>query len=439
MSLFPPKREKEKRMTPNEENVTSVPELETIERRIPDSPTHRLAPGPRRRRSALLFAAIALAVVAVIYAGIHSRATAESRLKQRTEEAAIPIVAVVFPKEGPPTDEIVLPGVTQAFIDAPIYARTNGYLLHWYFDIGAHVKKDQLLAVIDTPELDQQLQQARADLDTAQANVAIAKITADRWQGLVSDGSVSQQETDQANINLKAMRATVESNAANVRRLDQLQSFEKVSAPFDGIITARNTDIGALIDAGAGGSSAASGVSGGASTEPRELFHMVATHTLRVYVAVPEVYSPDARSGGSATLTLDEFPGETFRGTIVRNTNAINQASRTLLVEVDIDNSTGRLLPGSYVFVHLNLLSATHSVTIPADTLIFRKEGLQVAIVRDGKARLISVKLNHDYGNSVEIASGLQPTDAVIADPSDSLVDDTPVRVSNNSTGGSAR
>jgi RND family efflux transporter MFP subunit len=166
---------------------------------------------------------------------------------------------------------------------------------------------------------------------------------------------------------------------------------------------------------------------------------MVATHTLRVYVAVPEVYSPDARSGGSATLTLDEFPGETFRGTIVRNTNAINQASRTLLVEVDIDNSTGRLLPGSYVFVHLKLLSATHSVTIPADTLIFRKEGLQVAIVRDGKARLISVKLNHDYGNSVEIASGLQPTDAVIADPSDSLVDDTPVRVSNNSTGGSAR
>jgi RND family efflux transporter MFP subunit len=390
--------------------------------------------------TALLFAAVALLLVAaVIYSGIHSRAAAESRLKQRTEEAAIPIVAVVFPKEGAPTDEIVLPGVTQAFIDAPIYARTTGYLLHWYFDIGAHVKKDQLLAVVDTPEIDQQLQQARADLDTAQANVAIAKITADRWQALVSDGSVSQQETDQDVINLKAMQATQQANAANVRRLEQLQSFEKVYAPFDGIITARRTDIGALIDAGAGGSSASAGVSGGASTEPRELFHMAATRTLRVYVAVPEVYSPDVRSGGSATLTLDEFPGETFRGTIVRNTNSIDLASRTLLVEVDIDNSTGRLLPGAYVFVHLKLPNATHSVTIPADTLIFRKEGLQVALVRDGKARLISVKINHDYGNSVEIASGLQPTDALIVDPSDSLIDNTPVRVDNNPAGGSAR
>jgi RND family efflux transporter MFP subunit len=427
-------------MTPNKENVTITPKPETSEQQTPDSPTNRFVAGPGRRRAALSFAAVVLALVAaVIYFGIHSRAAAESRLKQRTEEAAIPIVAVVFPKEGAPTDEIVLPGVTQAFIDAPIYARTNGYLLHWYFDIGAHVKKDQLLAVIDTPEIDQSLQQARADLDTAQANVAIAKITADRWQGLVSDGSVSQQETDQANINLKAMQATQQANAANVRRLEQLQSFEKVYAPFDGIITNRSTDIGALINAGAGGSSAAAGVTGGASTEPRELFHMAATRTLRVYVAVPEVYSPDARSGGSATLTLDEFPGETFRGTIVRNTNAINQASRTLLVEVDIDNPTGRLLPGAYVFVHLKLPSATHSVTIPADTLIFRKEGLQVALVRDGKARLISVKLNHDYGNSVEIASGLQPADAVIVDPSDSLVDGTPVRVDNNPAGGSAR
>jgi RND family efflux transporter MFP subunit len=426
MTLFPPKREKEKRMTPDEENVTSVPELETIERQAPDSPTNRLAPGPRRRRSALLFAAIALAVGAVIYAGIHSRAAAESRLEQRTEEAAIPTISVVFPKEGAPVDEIVLPGVTQAFIDAPLYARTNGYLKQWYFDIGAHVKKDQLLAVIETPEVDQALQQGRGDLDTAQANVAIAKITADRWQGLVSDGSVSQQETDQAVINLKARQATLEANAANVRRLEQLQSFEKIYAPFDGIITARSTDIGALIDAGA-------------STQPRELFHMAATHTLRVYVAVPEVYSPSVRSGGSATLTLDEFPGETFRGNIVRNTNSIDLASRTLLVEVDIDNPTGRLLPGAYVFVHLKLPDATHSVTIPANALIFRKEGLQVALVREGKARLVTVKISHDYGNSVEIAASLQPTDAVIVDPSDSLLDGTPVRVSNNSAGGSAK
>ena len=414
-------------MTPKDENVTITPKPETIELQTPGFPTNRFAPGPRRRRGALLFAALALALAAaVIYSGIHSRAAAESRLKHRTEEAAIPTVSVVFPKEGAPTDEIVLPGVTQAFIDAPIYARTNGYLKQWYFDIGAHVKKDQLLAVIETPEVDQALEQARAKLDTAQANVAIAKITADRWQGLVSDGSVSQQETDQNVINLKAMQATFEANAANVRRLEQLQSFERIYAPFDGIITARSTDIGALIDAGA-------------STQPKELFHMAATHTLRVYVAVPEVYSPSVRSGGSATLTLDEFPGETFRGTIVRNTNSIDLASRTLLVEVDIDNPTGRLLPGAYVFVHLKLPDATQSVTIPANALIFRKEGLQVALVRDGKAQLVSVKINHDYGNSVEIVSSLQPTDAVIVDPSDSLVDLTAVRVNNNSAGGSAK
>jgi RND family efflux transporter MFP subunit len=411
-------------MTPKEENATITPkpiELRTLE------PSNRFVTGRERPRRQLLVAAVALALVAaVIFSGIHSRAADESRLKQRTEAAAIPTVAVVFPKEGAPTDEIVLPGVTQAFIDAPIYARTNGYLKQWYFDIGARVKKDQLLAVIETPEVDQQLQQARADLDTAQANVAIAKITADRWQGLVSDGSVSQQETDEAVINLKATQAALESKAANVRRLEQLQSFEKIYAPFDGIITARSTDIGALIDAGA-------------STQPKELFHMAATRTLRVYVAVPEVYSRTVRSGDATSLTLDEFPGETFRGTIVRNTNSIDLSSRTLLVEVDIDNPTGRLLPGAYVFVHLKLPDATHSVTIPANALIFRKEGLQVALVRDGKARLVSVRINHDYGNSVEIASGLQPTDSVITDPSDSLVDGTPVRVNKNSGGGPAK
>ncbi len=368
-------------MSSNQENVNAMREKEAIQ----SQNTPQGARALRRGGTALLLAAIVLVVlVLVLYSGIHSRVAAESRLKQRTEEAAIPTVAVVFPKDGAPMQEIVLPGTTQAFTDAPIYARTNGYLKRWYFDIGAHVKKDQLLAEIDTPEVDQQLQQARADLDTAQANLNIAKITAARWQGLVKDGSVSQQETDQAVSNLNAVQATVESNAANVRRLEQLQSFEKIYAPFDGIITARSTDIGALIDAGA-------------STQPRELFHMTATRTLRVYVAVPEVYSPAMRSGGSAMLTLEEFPGETFRGTIVRNTNSIDLASRTLLVEVDIDNPTGRLLPGAYVFVHLKLPNATHTVTIPSNALIFRKEGLQVALVRDGKAKLVSVKINRTY------------------------------------------
>ena len=403
-------------MTTGENSVATTPEPEAKERKSSGSHSSGVAPGPTRHR-AVLFAAIAVGFVgAVVYSGIHSRAAAESRLKQQTEEGAIPTVSVIFPRQGAPTNEIVLPGVTQAFTDAPIYARTNGYLKRWYFDIGARVKKDQLLADIDTPEVDQQSQQARADLETAQANLTIAKITADRWQGLVQDGSVSQQETDQALSNLKAVQATVQSNAANVRRLEQLQSFEKVYAPFDGIITARQTDIGALIDAGA-------------STQPRELFHMAAIRTLRVYVAVPEVHSPGVRSGGSAMLTLDEFPGETFRGTIVRNANAIDLASRTLLVEIDIDNATGRLLPGAYVFVHLKLPDQTRSVIVSSNTLIFRKEGLQVGLVRDDKAVLVPVKIGHDFGNAVEIISGLQPTDAVIVDPSDSLIDGMPVRV----------
>ncbi len=362
-------------------------------------------PGARRRTAILVVAAAFAALALLIYSGIHSRAAAESRLAQRTQEIATPTVAVVSPKEGAPTQEIVLPGNTQAFSDAPIYARTSGYLKRWYFDIGAHVQKGQLLAEIETPEVDQQLQQARADLDTAQANLNIAKITASRWQDLVGNGSVSQQETDQAVSNLSAVKAAAESSSANVRRLEQLQSFEKIYAPFDGIITARNTDIGALIDAGA-------------NSQPKELFHIAAIRKLRLYVSVPEVYSRAARSAAPATLTLDEFPGQIFHGT-------------------HVDNPTGQLLPGAYVFVHLKLPDETRSVTIPSNTLIFRKEGLQVGLVRNGKAELVPVKIGRDYGTSVEIVSGLQATDAVIVDPSDSLVAGTAVRLSSKPTGGS--
>jgi RND family efflux transporter MFP subunit len=413
-------------MTPNDENVMPTPEPQAGEvPAVPPSPDG-FHPGPGAQpRTAIIVAAATIAALALlIYSGIHSRAVAEARLTQRTQETAIPTVAVIFPKEGAPTQEIVLPGNTHAFSDAPIYARTSGYLKRWYFDIGAHVKKGQLLAEIETPEVDQQLQQARADLDTAQANLNIAKITAIRWQDLVNTGSVSQQETDQAVSNLSAVKAAAESSSANVRRLEQLQSFEKVCAPFDGIITARNTDIGALIDAGA-------------NTQPRELFHIAAIRTLRLYVAVPEVYSRAARSGAPATLTLDEFPGQAFYGSLVRNANAIDLASRTLLVEVDVDNPTARLLPGAYVFVHLKLPDETRSVTIPSNTLIFRKEGLQVGLVRNGKAELVPVKIGRDYGNSVEVVSGLQPTDAVIVDPSDSLVAGMPVRLGSKPTQGS--
>jgi len=366
--------------------------------------------------------ASAVAVVAlVIFFGIRSRVNAEANVTQATHEAAIPIVTVVRPVADAPSQEIALPGNTVAFIDAPIFARTNGYLKRWYFDIGSPVKKGQLLAEIETPEVDQQLFQARSDLETAQANYNIAKITASRWEFLVSTGSVSQQETDQAQSDLAAKKAAADSSASNVRRLQELQSFEKIYAPFDGILTARNTDVGQLIDAGA--------------SSPRELFHLASINKLRVYVAIPEVYSRAASNGATATLTLDEFPGEIFKGTLVRNANAFDATSRTLLTEVDVDNPKGRLRPGAYVFVHFKLPESITSVTIPSNTLLFRKEGLQVGVVRNGKVELVSVKMGRDYGNSVEIIDGISGSDAVVVSPPDSLISGTPVKIADQHAG----
>jgi RND family efflux transporter MFP subunit len=379
----------------------------------------RAADEPRRSQSPVLFLALGVLVGALglaLYSGISARSAADARVKRATDEADVAVVNVVSPTPGAPTQEILLPGTTQAFTDAPIFARTNGYVKGWYFDIGAHVKQGQLLAEIETPEVDQQLEQARADLETARANLRQAQITADRWQALLETDSVSKQETDQAVSALSATKATVDSNAANVRRLEQMQGFEKIYAPFEGVITARNVDIGVLINAGS-------------NTSGRELFHMTAIHTLRVFVAVPEVYSRAARPGSTATLTLDEFPGRLFKGALVRNANAIDLASRTLLVEVDVDNPGGELLPGAYVFVHLKLPEQIASATVPANALLFRAEGLQVAMVRDGRAQLVPVTIGRDYGTSVEIVAGLQPTDQVIVAPSDSLTSGTRVRI----------
>jgi RND family efflux transporter MFP subunit len=357
-----------------------------------------------------------------IYSGVRARSAADTTLRQTTADASVLAVTVVSPAASAATQEIRLPGTTQAFTDAPIFARTNGYVKAWYFDIGAHVKAGQLLAEIETPEVDQQLEQARADLETARANLRQAQITADRWRALLESDSVSRQETDQAVSALSAMKATVDSNAANVRRLEQLQGFEKVYAPFDGVITARNVDIGVLINAGS-------------NTSGRELFHMTAIHTLRVFVAVPEIYSRAARPGSTATLTLDEFPRRSFKGTLVRNANAIDLASRTLLVEVDVDNPRGELLPGAYVFVHLQLPRQIASVAVPANTLLFRAEGPQVAVIRDGRAQLAPVTIGRDYGTTLEIVAGLHPTDQVIVAPSDSLVSGTRVRIAGAPAG----
>jgi RND family efflux transporter MFP subunit len=398
---------------------------------VSQTETERLTPVASKPSSPwLLFglAAIVLVLGIVIYSGIHERAQAESSLGVSTERAAVPIVNVVKPSSAGLSQEIVLPGNTQAFNDTPIYARTNGYLKHWYVDIGTHVKQGQLLADIDTPEVDQQLDQARADLKNAQANEQLAEITAARWQNLLKTNSVSKQETDQAVSDLSARQASVDSMTANVHRLQQLQSFEKVYAPFAGVITARNTDIGALINAGAGG-------------VPQELFHMAAVDKLRVYVAVPEVDSLAAQTGAKATLTLDEFPGETFEGTIVRDSDSIDSATRTLNVEVDVNNAQGRIRTGAYAFVHLKLPQSAHvsaqSLTIPANTLLFRSEGLRVGVVRNGHAELIPIKIGRDFGATVEVVAGLQPTDQVISNPSDSLTSGTPVQVSKSAAGGS--
>jgi RND family efflux transporter MFP subunit len=379
-----------------------------------------------RHGMALRLTVIGVVVLgAMIYYGIHTRTAAEARLSAATAEAAIPVVDVITPGPDAPAGALVLPGNTQAFTDSPIYARTSGYLNRWYADIGARVKKGTLLAEIDVPELDQQLRQARADLATAETNLSLADITSARNQALLTTHSVSTQERDNAVHAQAAAGSAVESNRANVARLEQLQSFEKIYAPFDGVITARTTDIGALVDAGANGQKA--------------LFHLGAIRKLRVYIAVPEVYSRAATSGLTAVLTLDEYPARTFSGTLVRNASAIDASSRTLLVEVDVDNPDGLLLPGAYVQVHLRLPAATRSVTIPANALLFRAEGLRVGVVRNDRAELVAITIGRDYGNALEVVSGLQTTDAVILDPSDSLSDGTPVRVRNRQVGGSAQ
>jgi RND family efflux transporter MFP subunit len=377
---------------------------------------------PRGRSTVGILCAVAL--VAAIAWGLHVRAASEASVTQATQAAAILSVNVVHPVEGSKADDLALPGSVQAFNDTPIYSRTNGYLKKWYFDIGAHVHRGDLLAEIETPEIDQQLDQSRAELERMQANAELARVTSNRWQALLAKHAVSQQEADQTRANYIAAQAAVDASTANVRRLEQLQSYERIVAPFDGVITVRNTDIGDLIDAGSGASN------------PRELFHMDATGKLRVYVAVPEVYSDSIHDGDSATLTQDSNPDAEIPGTIVRNANAIDHATRTLNVEVDVDNAKGVLRPGAYVFVHFQLPAIGNTVTIPSNALLFRAEGLRVGVVRGDRVQLVPVTIGHDFGNSVEITSGLTAREEVILDPSDSLANGVEVHPRVVSAGG---
>lgn len=394
-------------------------------------------PGQRPPSSAagkVILGLILLAIIAgaVTYKGISSRLRAAATVKADTQELAVPSVSVAQPKRGAPQQEIVLPGNVQAYIEAPIYARTTGYLKRWYVDIGGRVKNGQLLAEIDTPELDQQLQQAQADLATAKANYELAQTTAARYEALLASDSVAKQDVDNTVGDAHAKKAMVDSATDNVKRLEQLQSFEKVYAPFDGVLTARQTDIGQLISPGGG--------SGGNGGSVKELFRVAAINTLRVYVNVPQIYSPSAVPGVQAYLTMPQFPGTRFPGRLVRTSQAIDQASRTLLTEVDVANPSGDILPGAYAEVHFKLSAATSTVIIPVTSMIFRSQGLQVAVVRGGHAVMVPITLGRDFGTEVEVVSGLDGSETVITNPPDSLVDGEAVRIATPGTDqGSAR
>jgi RND family efflux transporter MFP subunit len=374
------------------------------------------------------FAVIGIVIVLVVTGllagfGIFDRMHNDKVLAETTTQLAAPTVIALVPKQGGPTDTYVLPGNVTAYTDSPIYARTAGYLTRWYFDIGARVKKGQLLCEIASPEVDQQLAQAEADLTTAKATANNAHIQADRYTGLVESNSVSRQDTDTFVNQAAATASAVVSAQANLQRLHELQSFEKVYAPFDGVVTARDVDTGQLIDQGAA----------------KELFHMQALQVLRVYTIVPQVYAGNATRGLKLDLTFPEHPGKTFQGTLVRTAEAIDPVTRTLLVEIDVNNRDGELLPGALAQVHFKAPVARPTFIVPAAAVIFRREGLQLGTVVNSSngtvAHLVPVVIGEDDGANVQIVSGLEAGDKVIQDPPDSLIEGEKVTMQQPSGG----
>jgi RND family efflux transporter MFP subunit len=376
----------------------------------------------------VLVLVVLIAAVALGVSGVIKRKHSSSELQKYTNATAAPTVDVVQPVMQTTAQEIVLPGNMQAYTLAPIYARTTGYVKAWYHDIGSHVKKGDLLAVIETPELDQQLAQAKADLATAQSNAGLAKTTFNRYSDLIGQNAVSQQDTDNAQNQFDARNTQVHSAEANVKRLEELQSFERITAPFDGVVTARNIDVGQLISATGSTNTAGAGTVSG----NKEIFDISANQVLRVFVNVPQINSPDAKNGVMATLTLPQYPGRSFQGRLMRTSDAVDPASRTLLAEVDVDNKSGELLPGSYTEVHLHVSHAAPALIVPANALILEPDGLRLATVdASHHVRMIRVAPGRDFGTTVEILSGLQPGQAVVGNPSDSLADGEEVRVVN--------
>jgi RND family efflux transporter MFP subunit len=359
-----------------------------------------------------------VALILVTWGEVH-RVMARSTLRQKTADEAAPIVVTVAPTRSALGEELVLPGTVQAYSEARIYARTNGYLKSWLVDIGSAVRKGQLLAEIDTPEVDQQLAQAVADLATARANEALSNTTNRRWNDLLATESVSKQDADEKAGDAAAKKAIAESAAANVSRLRQLESFKHVVAPFDGIITARNTDIGALINAG--------------ESTGSELFRVADTHKLRIYVQVPEPYAAAAKPGLEADLRFSEQAGRGYAATTVRTANALDPVLRTLQVELELDNAQNQLFPGAYAEVHFKMAGSASSVRLPANTVLFRAPGPQVAIVdAQHRIQLKSIVQGRDFGGTIEVLSGLGPDDAVVVNPPDSIVDGATVRVTSS-------
>ena len=365
--------------------------------------------------------ALMLLLVTAAAIGFAIRLGERRALGKETESLAVPNVIVIQPKVAPPQEEIVLPSSLEAFTESPIYARTNGYLAHWYKDIGSKVQKGTLLADIETPEIDQELMQARAARDQAEAQLRLAKTSADRWETLRKMDAVAQQETDERSSGYTQGQAALASATANVRRLEQLESFKHVYAPFAGTITKRNTDIGALINAGNSGMN-------------QELFVVALVNPIRVYVDVPEIYAPSVRRGVNASIELPSLPGQRFTGSVARTADAIDPGTRTLRTEIDVPNSDGKLLPGSYAQVHFGVHVATTRLSVPVNALLFRSEGPRAAIVgSDGKVHLKPVVIGRDYGTDVEILGGLETSESIVLNPSDSLEEGQPVHATKES------
>jgi multidrug efflux system membrane fusion protein len=383
----------------------------------PETETPRSEHENRRKPNLTVLAVVALLLIAGAVIILVLRLGEKRALAKETEELATPTVIVIQPKAQPPQQELILPSSLEAFTESPIYARTNGYLAKWYKDIGSRVNKGQLLADIETPEVDQELIQSRAARDQAQAQLGLAKSSAERWETLRKMDAVAQQETDEKTSGYTQGEAALASATANVRRLEQLESFKHVYAPFSGTVTRRNTDIGALINAGNSGSN-------------QELFVIAQLDPIRVYVAVPELYASAVRQGLKATIELPAYPGQHFTGKVARTSESIDPATRTLRTEIDVPNHDGKLFPGSYAQVHFGVNVTTPRMSVPVNALLFRAEGPRAAVVgSDGKVHLKPVTIGQDFGTEVEILGGLEANDAIVLNPSDSLEEGQPVNV----------